>query len=145
MMNNLYLLIEVAGQRVILPGNVVESVVEVDDVTPVPCVPRHVLGLFALRSRVLTVIDSIASLGLGHHDRSQEMQAVIVTVDGHLYGLLVDQVEDVIAIEGDPMPPRAHLSPGWARMTDGVLEHEGQPLLLINVEALIEGPMAAAA
>jgi len=144
-MDNLYLLIEVAGQRAALPGNVVESVVEIDDVTPVPCVPPHVLGLFALRSRVLTVIDSISSLGLGRHEQTGDMQAVIVTIDGHLYGLLVDQVEDVVAIEGEPGPPRALLAPGWARMTDGVLEHDGQPLLLINVEALIEGPLALAA
>jgi len=144
-MDNLYLLIEVGGQRAALPGNVVESVVEIDDVTPVPCLPPHVLGLFALRSRVLTVIDSIASLGLGQHERNGDIQAVIVTVEGHLYGLLVDQVEDVVAIEGEPAPPRALLAPGWARMTDGVLEHEGQPLLLINVAALIEGPLAIAA
>lgn len=144
-MDNLYLLIEVAGQRAVLPGNVVESVVEIDDVTPVPCLPPHVLGLFALRSRVLTVIDSIAALGLGRQQRSGTMQAVIVTVEGHFYALLVDQVEDVVAIAGDPAAPRALLSPGWARMTDGVVEHEGQPLLLINVAALIEGPPALAA
>jgi purine-binding chemotaxis protein CheW len=145
MMDNLYLLIEVAGQRAALPGNVVESVVEIDDVTPVPCLPPHVLGLFALRSRVLTVIDSIVALGLQSADRSGDMQAVIVVVDGHYYALLVDQVEDVVAIAGEPMPPRALLSPGWAQMTDGVIEHEGQPLLLINVAALIDGPLAIAA
>jgi purine-binding chemotaxis protein CheW len=144
-MDNLYLLIEVAGQRAALPGNVVESVVEIDSVTPVPCVAPHVLGLFALRSRVLTVIDSTAALGLRSIDPVGEMQAVIVVVDGHYYALLVDHVEDVVAIEGEPLPPRALLSPGWAQMTDGVIEHEGQPVLLINVGSLIGGPMAEAA
>ena len=73
------------------------------------------------------------------------MYAVIVTVDGHLYGLLVDQVEDVIAVPGEPMPSRALLSHGWTRMIDGVLDHEGEPLLLINVPLLIGGPMPMAA
>jgi purine-binding chemotaxis protein CheW len=144
-MDGLYLLIELGGERALLPAEIVESVVEIDDVTPVPCAAPHVLGLFALRSRVLTVIDSIAALDLGAHDRSGLMYAVIVTVDGHLYGLLVDEVEDVIAVAGEPAPPRALLSPGWTRMIDGVLEYEGEPLLLINVPSLIGGALPVAA
>lgn len=144
-MDGLYLLVELAGERALMPAEIVESVVEIDDVTAVPCAAPHVLGLFALRSRVLTVIDSIAALELGAHDRSGLMYAVIVTIDGHLYGLLVDQVEDVIAVAGEPAPPKALLSPGWTRMIDGVLEYEGAPLLLINVPSLISGPQQIAA
>jgi len=145
MMDNLYLLVELAGQPAILPAGFVESVVEIDNVTPIPCVPPHVMGLFALRSRVLTVIDSSAALECGRHKHKGDMQAVIVTVDGHLYGLLVDHVEDVIAIDGAPVPPRALLSQAWLRMTEGVLEHEGRPLLLIDIAALIDGPLSLAA
>ncbi len=144
-MNDLYLIIELAGQKVALPAAHVESVVEIDDVTPVPCSAPHVLGLFALRSRVLTVIDTIAALDAGARVRTGSTQAVIVTLDNHLYGLLVDQVEDVIAIEGVPAAPRALLTAGWAAMTLGVLEHDDQPLLLLDVPGLIHGPMAAAA
>jgi Chemotaxis signal transduction protein len=143
-MQDLYLIVEVAGQRAVLPASIVESVVEVEEVAPVPCAPAHVFGLFALRSRVLTVIDTIAALG-GERSSVGEKQAVIVTVDGHLYGLLVDNVDDVVAIEGGPAQPRALLSPGWTRFSRGVLEHDGQPLLLIDVPALIAGPLDMAA
>ncbi|WP_235399072.1 chemotaxis protein CheW [Sphingomonas sp. SRS2] len=144
MMQDLYLIVEVAGQRAALPACYVESVVEVEDIAPVPCAPPHVFGLFALRSRVLTVIDTIAALGEGR-SAAGEKQAVIVTVDGHLYGLLVDNVDDVVAIEAAPAQPRALLSPGWVRFSTGVLEHEGQPLLLIDVPAMIAGPLDLAA
>ena len=144
MMQNLYLIVEIAGQRAALPASFVESVVEMEDVAPVPCAPPHVFGLFALRSRVLTVIDTIAALGEGQ-SAAGEKQAVIVTVDGHLYGLLVDNVDDVVAIEGAAAQPRALMSPGWVRFSAGVLEHEGQPLLLIDVPAMITGPLDLAA
>jgi len=143
-MNDLYLIVEIAGQRAALPAAFVESVVEIEEIAPVPCAPGHVFGLFALRSRVLTVIDTIAALGGGRSEPG-EKQAVIVHVDGHLYGLLVDDVDDVIAIEGSPSQPRALLSAGWARYSRGVLEHEGQPLLLIDVAAMIAGPTDLAA
>ena len=144
MMQDLYLIVEIAGQRAVLPASYVESVVEVEDIAPVPCAPSHVYGLFALRSRVLTVIDSLAALGEGNSPAG-EKQAVIVTVDGHLYGLLVDNVDDVVAIEGLPAQPRALLSDGWIRFSKGVLEHDGQPLLLIDIPALIAGPLDIAA
>jgi purine-binding chemotaxis protein CheW len=143
-MNDLYLIVQIAGQRAVLPAAFVESVVEVDEIAPVPCAPAHVFGLFALRSRVLTVIDTIAALG-GDRSAPGEKQAVIVHVDGHLYGLLVDDVDDVIAIEGVPTQPRALLSNGWARYSNGVFEHDGEPLLLIDVAAMIAGPMELAA
>lgn len=143
-MNDLYLIVEIAGQRALLPATFVESVVEIDDVAPVPSAPAHVFGLFALRSRVLTVIDTIAALGEGRSGKG-EKQAVIVHVDGHLYGVLVDDVDDVVAIEGVPSQPRALLSAGWAHYSKGVLDHEGEPLLLIDVAALIAGPLDLAA
>lgn len=143
-MNDLYLIVEIAGQRALLPAAFVESVVEVEDIAPVPSAPPHVFGLFALRSRVLTVIDTLAALGVGRSGEG-EKQAVIVHVDGHLYGVLVDDVDDVIAIEGAPSHPRALLSPGWSRYSRGVLDHEGEPLLLIDIAALIAGPPELAA
>lgn len=143
-MNDLYLIVEIAGQRAALPAAIVESVVEIEEVAPVPCAPSHVFGLFALRSRVLTVIDTIAALG-GRREDAGEKQAVIVHVDGHLYGLLVDEVDDVVAIEGTPTQPRALLSSGWLRYSKGVFEHDGQPLLLIDVAAMIAGPLDIAA
>lgn len=143
-MQDLYLIVEISGQQALLPAAIVESVVEIDDIAPVPCAPPHVFGLFALRSRVLTVIDTRAALGQGRSEPG-EKQAVIVTIDGHLYGLLVDNVDDVVALEGAPAKPRALLSEGWMRITQGVLEHEGQPLLLLDVGSLITGPQELAA
>lgn len=143
-MNDLYLIVEIDGQRAALPASFVESVVEIEEIAPVPCAPAHVFGLFALRSRVLTVIDTIAALGGGRSEPG-EKQAVIVHVDGHLYGLLVDDVDDVVQIEGAPSQPRALLSAGWARYSKGVFEHDEEPLLLIDVAAMIAGPLELAA
>jgi purine-binding chemotaxis protein CheW len=56
-MNELLLIVSIAGSRVALPAADVESVVEIDTLIPVPRAPGHLAGLSALRSRVLTVID----------------------------------------------------------------------------------------
>ena len=64
-MAELLLIVRLAGRRVAFPAAEVEAVVELEGLTPVPRAAGHVAGLSALRSRVLTVIDGLASLELG--------------------------------------------------------------------------------
>ena len=81
-MERLFLIVRVAGESAAIDADIVGSVVEVDAITPVPRVPPHVAGLFALRSRVLTVIDSQCALGLAPASRVAGAVAVIVSIDG---------------------------------------------------------------
>jgi purine-binding chemotaxis protein CheW len=145
-MNELLLIVTIAGQRVALPAAAVESVVELDTLIPVPRAAPHVAGLSALRSRVLTVIDCMRSLELGTSDTSEGIrEAAVVELDGHHYALIVDIVEDVVEAVGEPSPVRAAMGDGWERVSKGMIESEVGPLLLIDVEALVSGAEARAA
>ena len=139
-MNQLLLIVSVAGSRVAFPAAKVESVVELDALSPVPRAPAHVAGLSALRSRVLTVIDCQRSLELGSTDLRGLHEAAVVEVDGHHYALTVDAVEDVVEALSDPQPVRATMEAGWERVGLGMVETEEGPLLLIDIDALIAGP-----
>ena len=145
-MNELLLIVAIAGERVALPAAAVESVVELETLTPVPRAPQHVAGLSALRSRVLTVIDCMRSLELGDTDCSDGIrEAAVIELDGHHYALIVDQVEDVVEALSEPVGVRAAMEPGWERVAQGMVETEQGPLLLIDVTALIAGPDVRAA
>jgi purine-binding chemotaxis protein CheW len=140
-MNELLLIVTIAGERVALPAAAVESVVELETLTPVPRAPHHVAGLSALRSRVLTVIDCMRSLELGDTDCADGIrEAAVIELDSHHYALIVDQVEDVVEALSEPAPVRAAMEPGWDRVATGMVETEAGPLLLIDVPALIAGP-----
>jgi purine-binding chemotaxis protein CheW len=140
-MNELLLIVTVAGQRVAFPASAVESVVELDTLIPVPRAADHVAGLSALRSRVLTVIDCMRSLDLGTTDCSDGIrEAAVVEVDGHHYALTVDAVEDVVEALSDPQPVRAAMDAGWERVGLGMVETEEGPLLLVDIDGLISGP-----
>jgi len=144
--NELLLVVTIAGERVALPASSVESVVELDTLIPVPRAAPHVAGLSALRSRVLTVIDCMRSLELGQSDCSGGIrEAAVVELDGHHYALIVDLVEDVVEALSDPVPVRAALGPGWERVSQGMIETETGPLLLIDVAALLAGSSEAKA
>jgi purine-binding chemotaxis protein CheW len=145
-MSSLLLVVTIGGQRVALPSDAVESVVELDTLIPVPRAAPHVAGLSALRSRVLTVIDWMRSLELGTTECSNGFrEAAVVELDGHHYALLVDLVEDVVEALSDPAPIRAAMGAGWERASAGIVETETGPLLLVDVAALISGVESKAA
>ena len=142
-MSQLLLIVSIGGSRVAFPSAAIESVVELDTLIPVPRAAPHVAGLSALRSRVLTVIDTMRSLDLGTTDCSDGIrEAAVVELDGHHYALIVDSVEDVIEALSDPTPIRAAMGEGWERVALGMVETEHGPLLLVDVAALIAGPAA---
>jgi purine-binding chemotaxis protein CheW len=145
-MNELLLIVTIAGQRVALPADAVESVVELDTLIHVPRAAPHVAGLSALRSRVLTVIDCMRSLELGATDCADGIrEAAVVELEGHHYALLVDLVEDVVEAQSDPTPVRAAMGAGWERVSSGMVETETGPLLVVDIAALISGAEAKAA
>ncbi|WP_395001250.1 chemotaxis protein CheW [Sphingomonas sp.] len=140
-MNELLLIVSIAGSRVALSASTIEGVVELDTLIPVPRAAAHIAGLSALRSRVLTVIDCRCSLDLGSTERNPGAQeAVVAELDGHYYALLVDRVEDVIEAHGTPSPVRAAMGPGWERVALGMVETEVGLLLLVDVAAIVGGP-----
>ena len=137
-MEKLYLIATIAGQPVAIRAALVESVVDVGTISPVPLAPPHVAGLAALRSKVLTVICCECALGLAPTPRGGS-RVVVVEIDGHGYGLLVGTIEDARVIDEAPQPIRARLDAGWARIALGMLEYDGEAVLLVDPERIVAG------
>lgn len=138
-MAELLLIVRIGGRRVALPASEVEAVVELEGITPVPGAVPHLAGLSALRSRVLTVIDSRTSLGLPPDSATRAEEAVVVPSGGHTYAILVEQVEDVVEAAGAPVQVRASPGRGWDRVATGMVEAGDDLLLMISPHAVIAG------
>ena len=144
-MAELLLIVRLGGERIALPAAEVDSVVEIDALTPVPGAAGHVAGLAALRSRVLTVIDCLASLDPSRRLAEGHSEAVMAVIDGHPSALLVEAVEDVVEASGERQAPAGSLAGGWRRIGRATVEAEGDLLLLADIEALVAGPAREAA
>ena len=144
-MSELVLLAQIAGRRVALRAKEVHSVVELDTVTPVPRTPDFIAGLAALRSRALTVVDCRRSLELPTDEAARDREAVVVEHQTQLYALLVDGVDDVVAVEGEAAQVPGDYGTGWERIARSMVETPRGPALMIDVGALVSGPVARAA
>lgn len=132
-MNELVLTLVIAGRRTAIRAPDVHSVVELGAVSPVPRAPAHVRGLTALRSAAMTVIDCALALGLPSNDENPVgRRAAVIEDNGHLYALLVDDVDDVVASHTAPVPVPGDAGTGWEGAAHGMIETASGPALLID-------------
>ncbi len=131
--NAIYLVGTIAGTPVALPAGSIEAVVRIDTVAPAPGAPPAVRGLVAIRSRILTLIDSC--IVVGAPSCATDYMA-IVSVDGHGYGLMLDHIEDVMTLDGIT-PLRSGLAPGWAALDPAIHDSGTRVLLVVDPAAII--------
>jgi len=139
-MAHLYLIAQIAGRAVAIDSDQVESVVDIGEVTAVPRASAHVRGLAALRSRVVTVVDTQSALGL--QGGSGAKRAVITRVEGHHYALLVDSLDDVAPFDLLPLAGGVALDSAWRNAGRGIVEREGEPILAIDLASLVPSSTA---
>ncbi|KQM46661.1 chemotaxis protein CheW [Sphingomonas sp. Leaf208] len=142
-MSDLFLIAHIAGRGVAIDAAQVDSVVDIGEIVAVPRAEAFVRGLAALRSRVVTVIDTGIALGLAPTPDTMR-RAVITIVDGHHYAILVDSVEDVAPFVRLPLSSGLALRGGWASVGTGLVERDGEPLLIIDLAVVLPtSPLAA--
>jgi purine-binding chemotaxis protein CheW len=81
----------------------VAEIVDVNDLTVVPNSPRHVEGVMDLRGKTTTIIDPKSVFGI-RGDGARKRIVVFDrerTVDGKSVGWIVDEVEQVLEVDGD--------------------------------------------
>ena len=68
--------------------------------------PSGIAGVLNLRSRIVTMVDLRARLGLPKKDDGKPPMALGVDLHGESYGLLIDQIGEVLRFPVIPSHPR---------------------------------------
>lgn len=144
-MSQLYLFARVADTFVAIRTDEIEAVVKISEISPVPGVPRHIAGLSALRSRVLTMIDIAALINGRPTEAKDRSLAIIADISGHSYGMMVDSVSDICAVADGELPLRGQIDAAWAPYALGVVENDQGPNLLVSLASFVDPQQGAQA
>ncbi len=137
MKQNIFLITCIAGKRVAIDASVVESVVKVGEVIAVPKTAKIVAGQYALRSRVLTLIDcQFRVTGTPSANGGQNL-AVIISIGLFPYGFLVEKVEDVVTIPNSDVQILPASSGAWSEISSGFIEIDGNAVVIVDPEKIV--------
>ncbi len=142
-MTSLVLIATIAGERVAIDAAVIEAVVDLWQVVPVPLAAEHVIGVAAVRSRVLTVIDAAAAIGL--RAKATGNRAIVIDAGGHRYALRVDAIAEVAAPTGPVLPFEGQVGDNWRTVAIGTIDTPYGFAVLIEPTLMLAGPVAEVA
>jgi len=108
----------------------VQEILAYQEITTVPLAPKYVRGLINLRGQIVAMIDLRRRLGFEQLAEEPTGMNLIVNSDEGPMGLLVDQIGNVVDIQGD----RLKSPPGTIR---GVAVHYIQAICQLEEELLI--------
>lgn len=140
--------VSIEGQLIGLPITSVRDVFSIARMTPVPRADRAVAGLVNLRGHIVTILDLGALLNTrqGERKANGDTMAVGVEWNGEVFGLVVDEIGDVLSLStesSEPMP--ANMGQTWARYTRRVHKLERDLLIEVDLHALLDSMTLQAA
>lgn len=128
-----YLCFKIADDEFAIPLLQVKQVIGMPEVTTVPQVPSYFLGIMNLRGQVISIVDLRLKLGIKPKDTA-EKSVVIIDLDAHSIGLVVDEVNSVLTPAPEHMspPPDLGRTPASEYVT-AVYRKENKLILMMDV------------
>ncbi len=117
----------------------VREVLKLWYITPVPNASPSVLGVTALRGKVLPVVDLGRRLGLASSVQDERCRIIVVALGDEETGLLVDRVMGVRRIPPDavrPAPETIEQGAG-AEFLQGIIRSEEKLYILLDLEKVL--------
>ena len=141
-----YLVVRVGDNRFGVDAATVQDVFHPRGLTPVPTAAAEVVGILNLRGRIVTAICARRRLGMAdRHDEAPEPKAVGTEIGGDAYGLVVDDVEDVLRLDRADMLTTGELPRGWEGVTEGAYRLPAGLLIILDLPRLLAPAFAVAA
>src|SRR5258708_7562515 len=122
-----YVTAVIGGQLFGLPISRVQDVFMPERLTRGPLSSSEIAGVLNRRGRIVTVVDMRARLGLPKNHDGKAAMAVGVDLRGESYGLLIDQIGEVLKLADDGREENpVNLDPRMAKLAGGVHRLDGQ-------------------
>ncbi len=139
--NEDFVTVMIADQWFGIPVRMIHDVFSPQSITQVPLARPEVAGVLNLRGRIVTAIDMRCKLDLQPRGEGVECMAVGIEKHGESYGLIVDQVGEVLSLEDRSFEPNpANLDPRWRGVSRGVFRLDGSLLVVFDVDKVLEFP-----
>lgn len=116
----------------------VQEVLRETEVAPVPGAPHYVMGIINLRGNVVSVIDARIRFGLPAIESTDLTRIIVIEVQQHIIGILVDSVAEVIDINPGEIETAPNVGTDeTSRYIDGVVSRDDQLYILVDLNKLL--------
>lgn len=124
-----------------LPVEHVVRIIRREEVIAVPSAPRFVEGVINLRGEVIPVLHLRERFGLPRQEAGRKSRIIIVNSQGRLYGLLVDEVRDIVEVAEEMVDRESIAALGLGEdFVLGIGKAGGSLIVLLDIRRIIASP-----
>jgi purine-binding chemotaxis protein CheW len=116
----------------------VQEVLKYQEMTPVPLAPDVIQGLINLRGQIVTAVDLRRRFRLEERAQEQKPMNMVLRCTGGAVSLLVDEIGDVIEVDGcEHEPPPGTIDPFLREVVETVFKLDGKLLLALDTDKVL--------
>jgi len=119
-----------------IPIHQVREIILYKGATMLPGTPKHFEGIINLRGRIIPVIDLAVKFGV--EGKGGERQALIVDLGETHFGIVVDQVSEVLHLQDSDVEAAPAQVAGGGAFIRGIGKTEGRLLILLELANLLD-------
>ena len=122
----------------------VQEIIRMQAITRVPGAPPFVEGVINLRGKIIPVIELHHRFGLASSDSGRDSRIVVVETGGHVVGMVVDSVSEVMRISTECIePPSAIVAGAETDYMRGIAKLEGRLIILLQLDKVLTSEQRA--
>jgi purine-binding chemotaxis protein CheW len=128
-----YLCFNLGNEEFAIPLLTVKEVIGMPELTPIPQMPPHFLGMMNLRGNVITVLDLRNKMNIKPQPSDEQSVIILELGDLHL-GCVVDCVNSVMNLDESEILEKPHMENAKASQSViGVIRKNEKLILLLDI------------
>jgi purine-binding chemotaxis protein CheW len=133
------LIVFVAGNEEFgVPIDAVREIIKVGTITPIPDTADFIKGIINVRGEIVTTIDVKSRFSLPAKKNTTAKHMVVSKQGDSLYGLLVDEVIEVLRIQqNDLKPPPSLINQIHKKYVSGVISHNNRLIIVLDLSYVL--------
>jgi len=130
---------KLADEEYAIDINLIQEVVHIVNITPIPQMPDFCQGVINSRGSVIPLFDLRKKFGLAHQEVNEDTSVLVASVEGTTISIIVDEVLDNVRFDSRNIDPAPSVAMSIEReCVQGLGEMEGRMIIILDLIKLHE-------
>lgn len=131
-----YVVFGLDGQEYGVEITSVQEIILPVKATKLPNTPAYVLGVFNLRGNIVALLDLKTRFGIKNTEQSEDTRIIVMKVDGKLFGILADEIHEVVKIKEENIENSSDISTAITqKYISGVAKEKDRLIIILKLTA----------
>ena len=128
---------QIHNQEYAIDVEEIESVVDIEEVTPVPKSREFINGVINLRGRIVPVVDLTKKINIKLPEEHEFENILVLKIDEQEIGVFVDEVKNVLSIDESNLENIQSKNDVYTGKVKGTIKVNNRLIIYLDIRAIL--------